>query len=391
VRFSIRFLFVLCGINLSAQVVTIGEIRGTITDQLTTLPVSNVLVTVQGTTLITHTDSKGEFVLNPVSPGYHDLYVHAVGYRDDTVRSVIVEAGKTTYLTCRIVPADYDERTKPRERIFRPGRAYLVGGAEAALITSSLVILNKAWYEQYHHESFHLFNDNEEWMQMDKIGHTQTAYTTGLIATGLWDWTGINHKKAVWIGGLTGFSYLTAIEIMDGYSTGWGFSSGDMIANATGSALFISQEFVWQEQRIQPKFGYCRTLYPQYRPDILGSNRTEEILKDYNGQTYWLSVNVASFLRDDTQFPQWLNFAFGYGANGMTGGRENPTMYNSNGNVITLNRYRQYYLSLDIDLTKIPVHSPVLHAIFCTFGFLKIPAPGIELSQSRIRPLLFAF
>lgn len=368
-----------------------GEIRGTITDILISAPVRDVIITVDGTSLLTRTDSAGEFVLIPLTSGYYTICLHAVGYRDDTIRTVVVSAGKTTYLRHDIFPVDYEEKTKPRPRIFKPRRAYLIGGTEAVLITSSLVILNKAWYQQYPRESFHTFNDNAEWMQMDKFGHLQSAYTSGLIATSLWDWTGIEHKKAVWIGGLTGLSYLTAIEIMDGYSTGWGFSWGDMLADATGSALFISQEFAWHEQRIQPKFGYRRTIYPQYRPDLLGSNCNEEILKDYNGQTYWLSVNVASFLKDDTRFPQWLNLAFGYGANGMTGGHTNPTMYNSNGNVITFNRYRQYYLSFDVDLTKIPVRSPILHAIFNTFGFLKIPAPGIELSQYGVRPLLFAF
>ena len=41
---------------------------------------------------------------------------------------------------------------------------------------------------------------------------------------------------------------------MDGYSAEWGASSGDIIANALGTGLYISQELLWKEQRITPKF-----------------------------------------------------------------------------------------------------------------------------------------
>lgn len=274
---------------------------------------------------------------------------------------------------------------------FNRNRCLLVAGTQTALSVGSLIALSELWYADYPRTSFHTFNDNSEWLQMDKIGHVQTAYTTGRISYSLLNWCGVRENKAIWIGGLTGFAYQSAIEIMDGYAVEWGFSTGDMIANATGSALFISQQLAWQEQRIQPKFGFRRSGYAPYRPELLGNGYHEEILKDYNGQTYWLCVNVASFCSDETRFPQWLNIAFGYGANGMTGGHENPVMYNTQGNEITLERYRQYYLSFDIDLTKLPVKSKFLRLLFHTFSFVKIPAPGIELSKNGVRPLLFAF
>jgi hypothetical protein len=72
-------------------------------------------------------------------------------------------------------------------------------------------------------------------------------------------------------------------------------ASGDIIANASGTALFVSQELLWKEQRITPKFH--TTQYAQYRPNVLGSSLAEQMLKDYNGQTYWLSVNLHSFYK----------------------------------------------------------------------------------------------
>lgn len=270
-------------------------------------------------------------------------------------------------------------------------RLFLVAGTETVLAVGSLIALNEIWYKDYPRSSFHTFNDNQEWLGMDKVGHAQTAYTTGRICYDLLRWSNLPEKKSIWMGGLTGFAYQTAIEVLDGYSTQWGFSTGDMLANATGSALFISQQLLWKEQRLVPKFGFRRSGFATYRPEVLGSNTAEEIVKDYNGQTYWLSVNISSFLKEDTRVPKWLNLAVGYGATGMTGGHENPPMTNSQGNAITFNRARQYYLSFDIDLTRINTKSRLLRTIFHTIGFLKIPAPGIELSKQGVRPLLFAF
>lgn len=382
-------LFFQCS-ALFAQVETHGEIRGYVTDAENGDFVAGALVCVVGTQLCTQTNINGYYQLKDVPPGTYELDIRSTGYIHTSVQAVPVTNEKVTEVNVKLSsPPVYDDW--PTTPTFSKRTALAVGITEGALITGSLIGLHQLWYKQYPREPFHTFNDNREWLQMDKIGHMQTAYSVGLISTELWDYSHMNHRKATWIGGLTGFSYLTAIEIMDGYSSGWGFSTGDMMANTAGAALFISQELIWNEQHIQPKFGFRKSGYAPYRPALLGSNYVEQVIKDYNGQTYWLSVNVASFLADDTRFPRWLNVAFGYGANGMTGGHQNPVMTNAQGNEITLNRYRQYYLSLDLDLRKLPVKSRFLRAVFTFVSFVKVPLPGIELSQSGVRPLVFAF
>lgn len=270
-------------------------------------------------------------------------------------------------------------------------RTGIVAGTEVVLSTGSLVALSHLWYKDYPHSAFHTFDDNGEWLQMDKCGHAITAYTVGGYGFHLLRWSGVSHKKASWFGGLTGFAYLSVVELLDGHSSGWGFSMGDMLANAGGSALFIGQELGWQEQRIVMKFGYHKSNYAQYRPGLLGTSWNERIIKDYNAQTYWLSVNIASFIPGENRFPKWLNLAIGYGANGMVGGHENPPVYASNGNLLSFERYRQFYISPDIDLAKIPVRSPFLKMLFNTFGFLRIPLPGIEFSRGKMYGLPLAF
>jgi hypothetical protein len=131
---------------------------------------------------------------------------------------------------------------------------------------------------------------------------------------------------------------------------------------------------MWHEQRITPKFSFHTTKYASERPEVLGSSFSEQILKDYNGQTYWLSVNLHSFAKG-SKIPKWLNLALGYGAEGMiTGRNEDTTAFLAS----HPQRFRQFYLSLDVDLTKIKTNSHFLKTVFSVFNTVKIPAPTIE-------------
>ena len=141
--------------------------------------------------------------------------------------------------------------------------------------------------------------------------------------------------------------------------------------------LFVGQQLGWHEQRFSLKYSFHQTQYAQYRPDLLGDNLLQNTLKDYNGITFWVSGNISSFLPETSKFPKWLNIAAGYGAEGMTGAFDNSTQ--NNGQPIPqFTRYRKFFLSLDVDLTRIPTKSKVLKGIFTVLNFIKIPAPAIE-------------
>ena len=172
-----------------------------------------------------------------------------------------------------------------------------------SLTSGSLIYLNQAWYQNYNTSHFHSFNDNKEWLQMDKVGHTVTNFQIARLMMDAMDWAGYTKKKQILIGGLSGLAYMSAIEVMDGYSEGWGFSWGDMGANALGSGIAIGQKALWNEQRIQLKVSYSPSPYAKYRPDLLGNSFATEMLKDYNGQTYWLSINPSSFMKKESKFP----------------------------------------------------------------------------------------
>ena len=151
-----------------------------------------------------------------------------------------------------------------------------------------------------------------------------------------------------------------------------------MAANTLGSAMFIGQQFLWHEQRITLKYSFHTTEFPNYRPDLLGENLLQQTIKDYNGQTYWASFNIKSlFLNKESKFPAWINFAFGYGATGMTGGFDNALEHNGKP-IPHYDRTRQFYFSLDVDFTRIPTSNKFLKYTFKVLNIFKLPFPAIE-------------
>jgi hypothetical protein len=248
--------------------------------------------------------------------------------------------------------------------------------SEAAIYTGALVTLNQLWYADYPRSSFHFINDNAEWLQMDKLGHMTVSYYWGVAGIKAYKWAGMKRKNAIWYGGLTGTFFLTAIEVLDGQSAEWGASSGDLLANTTGSLLAIGQALKWNEQRIQLKYSYSPSEWANKNPEQLGENHLQRTLKDYNGQCYWLSFNLKSLF--DIQyinFPQWLNVAVGHGANGMV----SPYQKDKDSQ-----RKRQFLLSLDVDFTRVKTKSKILNTVLHSFGFIKFPMPTLELSNGKL-------
>ena len=266
----------------------------------------------------------------------------------------------------------------------------LVTVAGTSAYALSIAGLYGLWYKDYPQSSFHFFNDNQEWLQMDKCAHVTASYYIGRIGYSALRWSGVQEKKAIWYGGMTGFVYLAAIETMDGFSKEWGASPYDVVANTLGTALFISQQLAWHEQKFVMKYSFHTSPYAQYNPDKLGGTTLQRMVKDYNGQTYWISANISSLGLQHTRFPKWLNVAAGYSAEGMTGGFSNPDEVNGVP-VPYSERYRQFFLAADIDLSRITVKSKTLKLILNTIGFIKIPMPTIEFNKNGVKfhPLYF--
>ncbi len=296
---------------------------------------------------------------------------------------------------------------------FNKTRFWAVSGIGLGIAGGSIGSLASLWYAQYEQTRFHLFNDWGEWERIDKTGHFLTAYHESRWSYEGASWTGMSHRSSVWTGVAIGTAIQGTLEFLDGFSKKWGYSLGDITANELGCALFAAQELGWQEQRIVPKISFS---YPNYPDAIVTStdgktqssvrarvaslygnrNLIESFFKDYNGETYWLCGNISSFLPKGNSFPKWLNLAVGYGAEGMYGGFDN-SWTDKNGAKFVLDtqkfpRYRQVYLSLDVDLSKIKTDNPILKTLFSAVRFLKFPAPTVEfntLGRVKFFPIFY--
>lgn len=267
-----------------------------------------------------------------------------------------------------------------------------VAGLHIAGYTGTLLVLNETWYKDYPRESLHSFDDSKEWLQVDKIGHGWSAYNLARASASSWNWAGKSNKSSALLGAGSAFTFMTVIEVLDGTSSKWGWSWSDMAANTLGSGLFLAQELLWKEQRIQYKFSfhtynYTENALEQRANELYGKKWYERMLKDYNAQTYWFSANLRSFL-PDSKLPPWLNLAVGFGADGMYGGFEN--LAKNNAGQITFDRrdiprVRQFYIAPDIDFTKIKTNKKWLKTAFFVLNAFKMPAPSIMFSSKRTK------
>ena len=263
----------------------------------------------------------------------------------------------------------------PSDTLSKPRRNAVVI-SEVVLSSSALVGLNELWYADYERSKFQTINDNNEWLQMDKMGHVFSSYQMGKHGAQVLNWSGVNKKDQLIYGATLGFGFLTAVEVLDGYSKEWGFSWGDILANGLGTGLYVGQELLWNEQRIALKFSFHQTKYASQNPDKLGEGFLEQVLKDYNGQTYWLSFNIHDFLKTDF-LPKWLNIAVGYGADGMLYGTKDV----DNQLLTNINRQRQFYLSLDVNLNQIKTNSKLIQVFLDILNSIKVPFPTLEFNK----------
>ncbi len=260
-----------------------------------------------------------------------------------------------------------------------PFKKKLIVGSLAGAYGGSMLGLYHLWYDTYQKSSFHLYNDNKEWLGMDKAGHVYSAYVAGKYSYEMLKWAGFDTKQAAIYGPLYGYLYQSTIEVFDGFSSEWGFSLGDVAANSLGTGLVMTQAICWGEQKISMKYSFHETPYANARPEVMGNNLAQHVFKDYNGQTYWVCANPKSFLALK-RWPVWLNISLGYGATGMYGGVSNQGPgydYSS-----TLRR-RQWYIAPDINLEKLNVKRRWIKVGLKVLNAFKMPLPTLQITQGK--------
>jgi hypothetical protein len=260
----------------------------------------------------------------------------------------------------------------------KPSDTISISRRNAVFITESLLFfwgivqMNKPFDKKIMNSKFHFVNDNLNSMQMDKVAHVFCSYHIGSLAANSLQWAGVEKKDQLIYGASLGFVYLTTVEIIAGFSKNSGTSTGDIIANGLGTSLYVSQELIWNEQRIIPKFSFETTDFFSSSPREMKSRFMDEL----DLQNFWLSINLHSFFKE-SKIPKCLNVAFGYGVERV----DLRDQKNVDNLVQNASPYRQIFLSLDVDLTKINTKSHFLKTIFYLFNTIKIPSPTLEYSR----------
>ena len=277
-------------------------------------------------------------------------------------------------------------------------KLFIAGGS--AVYAAFATGLYFSWYNQYDQTRFHFFNDWHEWEQMDKAGHLFSSYFQSDLIFNTAIRAGYSSDASLALGAFSSLLFQSTIEVMDGFSSGWGFSVFDFSSNLVGTSIFAIQEKLWEEQRVKFKVSYwpvnhnddifysenglLSTSNKQRADALFGFHSLERLLKDYNGQTVWLSANINSFFKQSV-LPDWINIAFGYSSHNMYGGFINSWGANDELFIVDSNKYprhRQYILALDYDLSKVKTSNVFFKTLFDVLNIFKWPSPAIEYTSN---------
>ncbi len=145
----------------------------------------------------------------------------------------------------------------------------------------------------------------------DKLGHGYSFYVSTRLLKKGFEWAGHGSKQAAKLAGLTSAALSVGVEIMDGFTDKYGFSTEDVIMNLSGIGMgvFLESYPKWDEL-----FDFRLKYWPS---DDAKELKEYDPLADYSGQTYLFIVKASGIpaLRQNT-FSRYLELAVGYGTRG---------------------------------------------------------------------------
>ncbi|MBL7812576.1 MAG: DUF2279 domain-containing protein [Bacteroidetes bacterium] len=287
-----------------------------------------------------------------------------------------------TILSAALIPGNLKAENSDSTGVPR-WRKPAVWSIGAAGIAGTHTFLYSTWYSKYPKSKFHWLNDNAEWLQMDKAGHAWWSYFMTVNGASAFRYAGYNRQKsALYAAGIT-FAFQGLIEWQDGRSAQWGASAGDLVANTAGVGFALWQSYRWGRPRIPFRISFRATPIAPIRPTMFGSTFAERVLKDYNGQTYWVDLNPQRMQVRPGWWPKWLGFSVGYGANGMLGGHDNVWV-DDNGlthDYSSVARYRQYFISPSISFGYVQSRNSLVRFLCFVTDRVRIPMPALEFNK----------
>lgn len=219
----------------------------------------------------------------------------------------------------------------PTPRQLRMRNAALIAG-------SSLLVgaygLNKWWNDgftgSFRTVSEGWFNQDTPYGGADKLGHAFFAYTGTRLLTLGFEQVGNDPDRALKLGAWTTLGIMTAIEVLDGYSKQYRFSTEDAIMNVAGTALgYLMERNPDLDRLIDFRLLYRRSA-GKFDPG-----------GDYSGQKYLLAFKASGVpaLRENPVL-RYFELSAGYG----TRGYESPP---------GVERSRHLYFGISLNVSEI--------------------------------------
>lgn len=238
---------------------------------------------------------------------------------------------------------------------------------------------------------FHIQEDIQYALWVDKFGHFFGGYSTSYLFTEAFITSGFGWELSNILGSVMGLGYMTYIEVLDGYSKGFGFSPTDYYFDVIGSGFFLAQYYVPFLQNFDPKFMYVN-------PKWLGEKNRhphESFIDNYSAQTFWMSINIQNIFGGFVAkyVPEWLELSIGYAAYSLCfpplGGCDpnvsEPVSPDAWGN-------RKIIISVDYNLVKLlPDGPPFWNWFKQNLKLFKLPAPAIEIGKTTKFYLIYPF
>jgi len=275
----------------------------------------------------------------------------------------------------------------------KPIPAAILGGIFTAIfIVQHELQQNTIWKQT---GPFNIQEDGQWTYYLDKGGHFYGTYMPSYLMSEFLMTAGFSWDMSTILGSIFGLCYTGYVEILDGYSVGFGFSPTDFYADIAGSSFFLAQHYVPFLQNFTPKFQYVK-------PSWIGElNRkpSESFIDDYSSQTFWMSVNVHNILPKSINkyWPKWMELSFGYAVYSLC----DPTSYKGYNcdpkRSFPISDYgwgnRKFLIALDYNLIQlIPDTWNFPNWVRQGLNYFRWPSPVLEIGHDMTRfYLLYPF
>lgn len=194
----------------------------------------------------------------------------------------------------------------------------------------------------------------------DYLLHVTASYQLSQGAALAWRWACASPGAAAWLGAATAFAAGLPKKVVDGFHPA-GFEVSKNLANAVGAVLpAVHQQ--WPATRmVALKAWYWPSA--EFRAHAAGE---PQLLSDYAGQRYYLSVNPAR-RPGAVGWPRWLGVAIGHGSSAWA----------------TAPVRHQWYATLDLDLRGLPIRWSWWPKVAAVLDQVHLPTPGLRLDGGQ--------